>query len=88
MITNFGEDTLAKSLEILGQLRAHGINSEIFPESSKMKKQFEYADKKAIPFVLIIGSDEIQKEEFMLKNMLSGEQISLKIEQIIEKLNA
>ena len=56
-------------------------------DTSKMKKQFEYADKKAIPFVLIVGSDEIEKGEYTLKNMLSGEQSSLKIEQIIEKLN-
>ncbi len=87
MVTNFGEDTLPKSLEILAKLRAENVNAEIYPDTSKMKKQFEYADKKAIPFVLIVGSDEIKKGEYTLKNMLSGEQSSLKIEQIIEKLN-
>ncbi|MBK6978436.1 MAG: histidine--tRNA ligase [Cytophagaceae bacterium] len=87
MVTNFGEDTLPKSLELLAKLRAENVNAEIYPDTSKMKKQFEYADKKAIPFVLIVGSDEIKKGEYTLKNMLSGEQSSLKIEQIIEKLN-
>ena len=87
MVTNFGEDTLPKSLELLAKLRAENVNAEIYPDTSKMKKQFEYADKKAIPFVLIVGSDEIEKGEYTLKNMLSGEQSSLKIEQIIEKLN-
>lgn len=46
MVTNFGEDTLPKSLEILAKLRAENVNAEIYPDTSKMKKQFEYADKK------------------------------------------
>jgi histidyl-tRNA synthetase len=84
MVTNFGEETLAKSLETLSILRNNGINSEIFPENSKIKKQFEYADKKKIPYVLILGSEEVSRGIYLLKNMKTGEQKELTINQLIE----
>ena len=67
------------------KLRDAGINAEIYPESGKVKKQFDYANRKNIPFVVVVGSDEIQTGELTLKNMTSGEQEKLNIEQIIEK---
>ncbi len=87
MITNFGEKSLPISLEILSYLRNNGIKAEIFPENSKMKKQFEYADKKNIPFVLVIGEEEIKIQKFNLKNMLNGEQTLLSKEQLIAQLH-
>lgn len=87
MITNFGAESLPVSLGILSYLRNNGIKAEIYPENSKMKKQFEYADKKNIPFVLIIGEEEIKIQKFNLKNMLSGEQTLLSKEQIITQLH-
>ncbi len=87
MITNFGAESLSVSLGILSYLRNNGIKAEIYPENSKMKKQFEYADKKNIPFVLIIGEEEIKIQKFNLKNMLSGEQTLLSKEQIITQLH-
>jgi histidyl-tRNA synthetase len=87
MVTNFGEETLGKSLETVAILRQQGINSEIYPENSKIKKQFEYADKKNIPFVIILGSDEIEKEVYMVKNMKSGEQNTFTLNQLIESLD-
>ncbi len=86
MITNFGEKSLPISLEILSYLRNNGIKAEIYPENSKMKKQFEYADKKNIPFVLVIGEEEIKIQKFNLKNMLNGEQTLLSKEQLIAQL--
>ncbi len=86
MITNFGEKSLPISLEILSYLRNNGIKAEIYPENSKMKKQFEYADKKNIPFVLVIGEEEIKIQRFNLKNMLNGEQTLLSKEQLIAQL--
>lgn len=87
MVTNFGPDTLAKSLEILTLLRKENINAEIYPEDSKIKKQFEYADKKQIPFVIILGSEEIEKEIYNLKDMKTGEQVSINKIQLLEKLH-
>jgi histidyl-tRNA synthetase len=84
MVTNFGEETLAKSLEAVALLRRNGVNSEIYPENSKIKKQFEYADKKKIPYVLILGSDEIEKGIYLLKNMKTGEQKNFTINQLKE----
>lgn len=87
MVTNFGEDTLASSLGILSEIRNAGISAEIYPDSAKMKKQFEYADKKGIPFVVIVGTEEIEKGQYQLKNMINGEQSALSLQDIIHKVN-
>lgn len=88
MVTNFGKETLAKSLETISLLRKKNINAEVYPEDAKMKKQFEYADKKNIPFVLIMGSEEIEKNIYLIKNMKTGEQLPLNFDQLIELLHA
>ncbi len=86
LFTNFDADAEAYSLPLLKKLRDAGINAEIYPEASKIKKQFDYAHKKSIPFVLVIGSDEIQSQLLTLKNMQSGEQDKMTIDEIIKKL--
>lgn len=86
LVTIFDENTKKASLEITNKLRSTGINTEIFFDSSGLKKQFKYADKKGIPFVVILGPDEISKNEISLKNMSSGEQINMQIDKLIEKL--
>jgi histidyl-tRNA synthetase len=80
---NFGKVEEAYCLPILAKLRDAGINAEIYPEAAKMKKQMKYANGKAIPFVAIIGEDEMQKGELMLKNMENGEQKSLTKEDFL-----
>lgn len=80
---NFGKAEEAFCLPILAKLRKAGVNAEIYPEAAKMKKQMKYANGKAIPFVAIIGEDEMQKGELTLKNMESGEQQSLKPEELL-----
>jgi histidyl-tRNA synthetase len=87
MVTNMDANAQNKSLELLTMLRNANINSEIYPDNSKIKKQFEYADKKNIPFVLIVGENEIKDNAFLLKNMKTGEQTSLTQDQIISFLN-
>ncbi|MGL4631528.1 MAG: histidine--tRNA ligase [Leadbetterella sp.] len=87
LVSHFDNACLPKSLEICTKLRESGINTEIYPEASKLKKQFEYADKKTIPFVLVVGETEIQNNAFVLKNMLSGEQNAYSIEEIIKKIH-
>ncbi len=86
LFTNFGEQEEMHILPILRKIRQAGINAEIYPEAAKMKKQFKYADDKKIPFVGVIGTEEIQKNVISLKNMSSGEQELLTLEQVIEKL--
>lgn len=73
-------------LKALSTFRKAGIASEIYPDLSKLKKQLDYANKKLIPFTVVIGSDEMQKGMLTFRNMESGEQTKLTIEQIIQKL--
>lgn len=83
MITNFDAAAEAHGLGVLRQLREAGINAELYPDASKLKKQFDYADRKRIPYVLIIGSEEIQTGTYSLKNMHSGEQQKLDLASIL-----
>jgi histidyl-tRNA synthetase len=87
LFVTFGEKEQNYCLPLLAQVRKAGINSEIYPDASaKMKKQMTYADDKKIPFVVIVGSDEMQSGLLSLRNMSSGEQEKISIENIIQKL--
>ena len=86
LFLSFGEKELMYSLPWLGALRAKGINAEIYPEPAKMKKQMSYADNKKIPFVAIVGETEMNDGKVMLKNMKTGEQGLVSLEEVIEKI--
>ncbi len=87
LFVTFGEKEQAYCLPLLAAVRKAGINSEMYPDASaKMKKQMSYADAKKIPFVVIVGGDEMNSGLLTLKNMVSGEQEKLSIENIINKL--
>ncbi len=86
LLTNFDESAQKHALMMLGRLRDQNISSEVFPESAKLKKQMTYADKKEIPFVLMIGSREIETGNYTLKNMSTGEQKELTLAEIIAEL--
>ncbi len=73
-------------LKALSFLRTRGIPAEIFPDKAKLKKQFNYADKKNIPFVLVIGAEEIAEDKVTLKNMKTGEQQMLTLEEAVDAL--
>jgi histidyl-tRNA synthetase len=88
LFVNLGETEALFSLKAISLLRAKNIKSELYPEAAKMKKQFAYADKREIPFVVIVGSEEVQKQTFTLKNMVSGAQNSYVFEQLLEFLEA
>ena len=88
LFANFGEQEEKHSMKLLRLLRDAGINAEIYPENAKMKKQFKYADDKQIPYVAVIGEEEMNKQVVSLKHMLSGEQTVLTIEELIEQLTA
>ena len=87
MFVNFGEIEEKYCLPLLQKLRSKGINSEIFPESAKMKKQMTYANNKNIPFVVLVGANEMEKGILTVKDMISGDQSELKFEDLLEKLS-
>ena len=74
LFVNLGADEEAASLGLLRTLRDAGIAAEIYPEAAKMKKQMEYANRRSIPYVAIVGSDELARQTVTLKDMRTGEQ--------------
>ena len=86
LFINFGEKEAAFSMGILSKARAAGIRAEIFPDAAKMKKQMSYANVKNIPFVAIVGENEMNEGKAMLKNMESGEQQLVTAEELIGAL--
>lgn len=83
LFINFGETETAYCLPIVGKLRQAGISSEIFPDKAKMKKQMSYANAKNIPFVVLAGENEMAAGKVTLKNMESGEQTLVTVEELI-----
>ena len=86
LFINFGEQETAYCLPAVAKAREAGIRTEIYPDSSKMKKQMSYANAKQIPFVALAGENEMAEGKFTLKNMLTGEQQLVAIEELIEKV--
>lgn len=86
LFVNFGAKEERYCLPLMQQLRAAGINTEIYPEPAKMKKQMGYADKKGIPFVALVGETEMQENKIALKNMATGEQQNITLAQAVEIL--
>ena len=86
LFINFGEKETAYCLPAVAKAREAGIRTEVFPDSTKMKKQMSYANAKQIPFVALAGENEMAEGKFTLKNMLTGEQQLLAIEDVIEKV--
>jgi histidyl-tRNA synthetase len=82
LFATFGEQELLYALRWAKALREKGLSVEVYPEPTKMKKQMGYADSKKIPFVAIVGSDEMAEGKVMLKNMLSGEQKKVNLEEL------
>ncbi len=86
LLANFGEAFESFTFAKLQTLRKKGIASEMYPKPAKMGKQFKYADKSGIPYVIVIGSEEKESGEFQLKNMQTGEQDRLTFESIVATL--
>lgn len=86
LFVNLGADEEAASLDALREVRKAGISAEIYPDAGKMKKQMEYANRRNIPYVVIIGSNEIAEGKATVKDMRSGEQASVAIAELADKL--
>ena len=83
---NLGKAEEEAAMPIISQLRDNGIATEIYPESAKMKKQMEYANRRGIPYVVIIGSNELERGVATVKNMRSGEQMEVSLNDITSVL--
>ena len=84
LIINFGDDCLAHALGLATRIRNNGINCEVYPEAAKIKKQMSYADKKNIPFVIMVGEEEVQTNIYTLKDMRDGEQSKQTMLELID----
>ncbi|WP_298346669.1 histidine--tRNA ligase [uncultured Algibacter sp.] len=86
LFINFGEKEALFSLKAIKQLRLEGINAELYPDAAKMKKQMNHANKRHIPFVVLVGDDEINSNRYTLKNMISGEQEKVSLDSLVNKI--
>ena len=86
LVGNFGEATLAASLKLVTDLRANNINTEFYPDADKLKKQFGYCDKKKIPFMCIIGEEEMAANVITLKNLQNSEQNKFSFPDLLQQL--
>lgn len=84
MFTNFGVAEAGASMRMLKELRGAGVAAEIYPDAAKMKKQMGYADNLSIPFVAIVGETEMAQQKMTLKNMTTGEQSLVNVEDAIK----
>lgn len=86
LFVNFGETEAAYCMKLASQLRNEGINTEVYPDVAKIKKQMSYADTKKIPFVALVGSEEMSKKVITVKDMIGREQFTCDIKELIKRL--
>ena len=86
LFLNFGEKEADYVWPLLQQTRKRGIAAELYPEAAKLKKQMQYADRRGIPLVVMIGDREMERGEFVLKNMTDGSQQIFPIDELYQKL--
>lgn len=86
LFVNLGEQERMAAMRIMRTLRDHGVATEIYPEPAKMKKQMEYANRRSIPYVVIIGSNELQNGQATVKDMRTGEQNAVAFDAIRDML--
>lgn len=87
MFTNFGEKEQHFCLKMAKLIRQKGIRTEVFPDAVKMKKQMNYANQKNIPFVAMVGENEMEQGKITLKDMNSGEQQMLTVDEFVDKIS-
>ena len=83
LFVNFGDELAPAVIGALSKVRAAGIPAEMYPDAAKMKKQMSYANAKNIPFVAIVGENEMNEGKVMLKNMETGEQNLVSADELI-----
>ena len=83
LFVNFGKEEANYCLNLLKKLRSEGIKSEIYPSATKMKKQMQYADRKNVEYVLLVGENEMRTNTITVKNMFDGSQKNVTFEQLL-----
>jgi len=86
LFLNFGQEEALYAMKAIMQLRKKGIKVEMYPDDAKIGKQFQHADKRGIPFAVIVGADEITNSQYALKDLASGEQKKLSLDELKELL--
>jgi histidyl-tRNA synthetase len=86
LFINFGDKEVLFSLKAIKELREKGINSELYPEAAKMKKQMNYANRRNIPFVVLVGEQEMNTNSYTLKEMATGKQQNVSLEMLLETI--
>jgi len=86
LVTIFSEELISQSLKIAQSLRNNKIKTEIYPEVNRFDKQLKYADKKGIPYVIILGPEEVENSQVVIKDMKTGQQTSTNMDKLVEKL--
>ncbi len=87
LVTVFSDELINQSLKVASSLRQNKIKTDLYPDSSvKLDRQLKYADKKNIPYVLIIGPEEVKTNVVKLKNMKTGVQEEMKMEDVVNLL--
>jgi histidyl-tRNA synthetase len=84
MVTIWSEETISDSLALAGELRRKGLRVDLYPEADKLGKQFEYASARGIGFVAVIGEEERKSRQVALKNMSTGEQVTLTADAVAD----
>ena len=87
LFVNYGEKEAFYALEAITKLRASNIKVELYPDNVKVGKQFMYADKRQIPFAVIVGETEMKEGKFALKNLVSGEQVLVDFDELRKRLS-
>ncbi|AXP81980.1 Histidine--tRNA ligase [Mariniflexile rhizosphaerae] len=86
LFINFGDKEALFCLKAIKQLRSEGIHTELYPDADKMKKQMNHANKRNIPFVVLVGEAEVSSNSYTLKNMVSGEQFKVSFDELLTHL--
>lgn len=87
LFINYGDQEAFYALQAIQKLRASGIKVELYPDNTKVAKQFQHADKRGIPFAVIIGEQEMASNSYSLKNLITGEQVSVDFEGLLVALS-
>jgi histidyl-tRNA synthetase len=86
LVTVFDEERLLESFKLAGELRRAGIKVVCYPETTKLQKQFKYADRIGAKVTLVLGPDEVQNGQVAVKNLIKGEQVSVAREALVETI--
>ena len=86
MFLNFGNEEAKYAMKAISKLRQHGVKVEMYPDAAKIGKQFQHADKRGIPFAILVGEEEMKNHEFAIKNLATGNQEKVSFDVLLEQL--